>query len=224
MDPPPPRRTASGAALPPPLNLPSGGSSSAVLGASDDDCPRSSRLRSTRGRSQPFFIGVAGERGLREGRGAHATVPRALPPASPFRAHLPLPSPGGTASGKTTVVEDICQRLHDQCVVMLAQDSFYRGLTPVEAANVHEYNFDAPDAFDTDAMVRCMRDLRAMKAVEVPTYDFARHSRSAVTRRVEPADVVVVEGILVLHIPEVRALLNMKARERAEGRDNGPEF
>lgn len=107
-------------------------------------------------------------------------------------------------------MEDICQRLHDSCVVALSQDSFYRGLTPEELANVSEYNFDAPDAFDTDAMVACMRDLAAMKPVDVPTYDFARHARSAVTRRVDPADVVVVEGILVLHIPAVRDLLNMK--------------
>jgi len=75
-----------------------------------------------------------------------------------------------------------------------------------------EFNFDAPDAFDTPAMVACLTDLRAMKPVDVPVYDFATHQRSPATaaRRVHPADVVIVEGILVLHMPEVRALLNMK--------------
>lgn len=63
---------------------------------------------------------------------------------------------GGTASGKTTVVEEICQRLHDQCVVMLSQDSFYRGLTEAELENVGAYNFDVPSAFDVAAMVDCL--------------------------------------------------------------------
>ena len=118
---------------------------------------------------------------------------------------------GGTASGKTTVVEEICQRLHDQCVVMLSQDSFYRGLTEAELENVGAYNFDVPSAFDVAAMVDCLRDLRNMKAVDVPVYDFTRHARDETrARRVEPADVVVVEGILVLQMPEVREFLNMR--------------
>ncbi|KAK9826746.1 hypothetical protein WJX81_004221 [Elliptochloris bilobata] len=137
---------------------------------------RSSRSRSTRGRSQPFFIGVA----------------------------------GGTASGKTTVCDSIMQRLHDQCVVMLSQDSFYRGLTDAEIENVTSYNFDHPDAFDTAAMLDCLNNLKAMRAVEVPIYDFTRHQRSSETRRVEPADVVILEGILVLHMEALRGCLNMK--------------
>ncbi|BDA43816.1 Uridine kinase-like protein 4 [Coccomyxa sp. Obi] len=137
---------------------------------------RSSRQRSTRGRTQPFFIGVA----------------------------------GGTASGKTTVCDKIMQRLHDQCVVMLSQDSFYRGLTPEELADVASYNFDHPDSIDNAAVVKCLDDLKNMTAVDVPIYDFTSHQRSREVRRVEPADVVIIEGILVLHIEEIRSLLNMK--------------
>lgn len=132
--------------------------------------------RSARGRSQPFFIGVA----------------------------------GGTVSGKTTVCDQIMQRLHDQCVVMLSQDSFYRGLTPEECKNVKAYSFDEPGAFDTPALVQCLQALRAMQPVQVPVYDFTLHQRAQETRRVEPADVVIVEGILVLHMEPVRKLLNMK--------------
>lgn len=61
---------------------------------------------------------------------------------------------GGTASGKTTVCDFIMKRLQDQGVVMLSQDSFYRGLTPDQIANVHSYNFDHPDAFDEDEIIR----------------------------------------------------------------------
>ncbi|KAL0021905.1 hypothetical protein WJX79_001763 [Trebouxia sp. C0005] len=151
--------------------------SGSANGYSVEDGPgtRSGR-RSARGRSQPFFIGVA----------------------------------GGTASGKTTVCDQIMQRLHDQCVVMLSQDSFYRGLTPEECKNVKAYSFDEPDAFDTPALVQCLQSLKAMQAVQVPVYDFKLHQRAQETRRVEPADVVIIEGILVLHSEPVRKLLNMK--------------
>lgn len=117
---------------------------------------------------------------------------------------------GGTASGKSTVCDLVKQRLNDQCVVMLSQDSFYRGLTEQEMENVAEYNFDAPEAFDCEAMMECMQTLLAMQPVEVPIYDFTLHSRSDVTQRVEPADVVIIEGILVLHETKLRAMLNMK--------------
>ncbi|KAK9854764.1 hypothetical protein WJX84_001359 [Apatococcus fuscideae] len=117
---------------------------------------------------------------------------------------------GGTASGKTTVCDSIMQRLHDQCVVMLAQDSFYRGLTKEELKDVGSYNFDHPDAFDRKLLRNCLLDLRRQQPVDIPLYDFARHQRSNAKRKVEPADVIIVEGIMVLHMPEVRELLNMK--------------
>lgn len=117
---------------------------------------------------------------------------------------------GGTASGKTTVCDYIMQRLHDQCVVMLSQDSFYRGLSEDELANVTSFNFDHPDAFDNIELLRIMNDLRDMKPVDIPVYDFTTHQRSSETRRVPPADVVILEGILVLHVQEVRDMLNMK--------------
>lgn len=102
------------------------------------------------------------------------------------------------------------QRMHDKCVVMLSQDSFYRGLTPDELASVHTYNFDHPDAFDHQALRDCLQDLKDGRSVNVPIYDFTTHQRSSETRPVEPADVVILEGILTLHIEEIREMLNMK--------------
>lgn len=117
---------------------------------------------------------------------------------------------GGTASGKTTVCDLILQRLHEQCVVILSQDSFYRSLTDEELRNVSAYNFDVPEALDVPAIVETLVDLKAGKSVDVPIYDFVRHTRSTKCRRVETADVIIIEGILVLHIEEIRDLLNMK--------------
>lgn len=117
---------------------------------------------------------------------------------------------GGTASGKTTVCDQIIQQLHDHRVVLVNQDSFYRGLTVEELACVSEYNFDHPDAFDTDGMLETLQALKGGQAVEIPIYDFKAHQRSNKTRKMNAADVVIIEGILVFHDPAVRAILNMK--------------
>lgn len=117
---------------------------------------------------------------------------------------------GGTASGKTTVCDRIMQQLQEKRVVLIAQDSYYRGLTQHELANVKNYNFDHPDAIDVKTILDTLDLLKARKGVDVPVYDFVTHSRSAEVIKVNPADVVILEGILVLSIPEIRAKLNMK--------------
>eukprot|EP00798_Chlamydomonas_sp_ICE-L_P007038 gene7038-131_t len=119
---------------------------------------------------------------------------------------------GGTASGKTTVCDLVAQRLHDSCVVLLSQDSFYKDLGPedLKLAKDKAYNFDHPDAFDSEGMMRAIIQLKAGKAVDVPIYDFTKHQRATEVRRVEPADVVIIEGILVLCMEHVRDLLDMK--------------
>uniref|UniRef100_A0A6N2K491 Phosphoribulokinase/uridine kinase domain-containing protein n=1 Tax=Salix viminalis TaxID=40686 RepID=A0A6N2K491_SALVM len=86
---------------------------------------------------------------------------------------------GGTASGKTTVCDMIIQQLHDHRVVLVNQDSFYRGLTPEESKRVHEYNFDHPDAFDTEQLLDCVQKLRSGHSYQVPIYDFKNHRRSS---------------------------------------------
>jgi len=118
---------------------------------------------------------------------------------------------GGTASGKTTVCERIMQALGNQRVVMLSIDEFYRDLTPEECANISQVDFDSPAAFDVASMVDCLDTLKAGDAVEVPVYDFIASKRcSDRVRHIYPADVVVVEGILVFHIPLILERLNMK--------------
>jgi uridine kinase len=117
---------------------------------------------------------------------------------------------GGTASGKTTVCSAIIDQLNIPWVVRLSMDSFYRPLTAKERENAHDYNFDHPDAFDWTTMRDCLRDLRQSKSVRVPKYDFKTHSRLAETEMIYGADVVIVEGILVLHEKEIRDQLDMQ--------------
>ncbi|KAI5672219.1 hypothetical protein M9H77_12583 [Catharanthus roseus] len=118
---------------------------------------------------------------------------------------------GGTASGKTTVCDMIIQQLHDHRVVLVSQDSFYRGLTAEELQHVHEYNFDHPDAFDTEQLVECIEKLKCGHSVQVPIYDFKTHQRRTDSfRQVNASDVIILEGILVFHDQRVRNLMNMK--------------
>ncbi|EFJ31180.1 hypothetical protein SELMODRAFT_440038 [Selaginella moellendorffii] len=118
---------------------------------------------------------------------------------------------GGTASGKTTVCNMIIQQLHDHRVVLVNQDSFYRGLTAEEHGHVSEYNFDHPDAFDTEQLLQCVGSLLKCQPVQIPIYDFKLHRRCSDTfRQVNAADVIILEGILVFHDSRVRDLMNMK--------------
>ncbi|KAG7036739.1 Uridine kinase-like protein 2, chloroplastic [Cucurbita argyrosperma subsp. argyrosperma] len=118
---------------------------------------------------------------------------------------------GGTASGKTTVCDMIIQQLHDHRVVLVNQDSFYRGLTAEELERVHEYNFDHPDSFDTEQLVDCIEKLKSGQSYHVPIYDFKTHQRCVDSfRQVNASNVIILEGILVFHDQRVRNLMNMK--------------
>lgn len=117
---------------------------------------------------------------------------------------------GGAASGKTTVCDMIIQQLHDQRVVLVNQDSFYHNLSEEELERVHEYNFDHPDAFDTEKLLDSMDKLRHGQAVDMPKYDFRTYKNVSPARRVNPSDVIILEGILIFHDPRLRELMNMK--------------
>jgi uridine kinase len=93
---------------------------------------------------------------------------------------------GGTASGKTTVCDLIMHNLQEKRVVLIAQDSFYRGLTQHEHDNVERYNFDHPDAIDVHSLVSTLKQLLLRNPVKVPVYDFVTHARVEGTRRAIP--------------------------------------
>ena len=117
---------------------------------------------------------------------------------------------GGTASGKTTVARKIVAAVHASKVAFLEQDAYYRDLSDVPMEERRQFNFDHPDAFDVEKLVTHLTALREGRAIEMPIYDFAAHTPAAQTARVEPAPVVIIEGILVLAIEPVRRLLDLK--------------
>jgi uridine kinase len=117
---------------------------------------------------------------------------------------------GGTGSGKTTVANQISGRLEGQSVVHVSQDSYYHDrshLPPEERARV---NYDHPDAFDNRLLIDHLERLRGGTPIETPIYNFVTHSRGQETQRIEPAKVIIVEGIMVLVDAALREHLDIK--------------
>nr|GEV42397.1 uridine kinase-like protein 4 [Tanacetum cinerariifolium] len=116
---------------------------------------------------------------------------------------------GGAASGKTTICNMITEQLGDLRVVLLKQDSFYHTLTSKEISEVQEYNFDHPDAFDTEKLLAAMEMLKHGIAIDIPQYDFKSY-KIGVAQRVNPSDVIILAGMLIFHDPRVRDLMDLK--------------
>ncbi len=113
---------------------------------------------------------------------------------------------GASGSGKTTLAHAVARSLGDAAVVSL--DAYYRDLGHLDQAARERWNFDSPEAVDWDRCVADLRALRRGKTVQRPTYDFTTHSRQPEEEPVEPRRFLIVEGLLVLYHPEVRALLD----------------
>jgi uridine kinase len=117
---------------------------------------------------------------------------------------------GGSGSGKTLVARTIVRELGSKRVVIIDQDSYYKNLEAIPFRDREARNFDHPDAFDDDLLRHHLRELLEGHPIEQPVYDYAKHERSSETRRISDHLVVVLEGILIFHDPELRALMDIK--------------
>lgn len=117
---------------------------------------------------------------------------------------------GGTGSGKTTVARRILEAVGESRIAFLEMDSYYRDIAWHDDADLLRHNFDHPSALDLELLVEHLEALRAGRSVEVPVYDFVRHRRTAQTEAVAAQPVVMLEGILVLALAEIRNLLDFK--------------
>ena len=117
---------------------------------------------------------------------------------------------GGTGSGKTTVAEEIVRRVGRERIVSVSQDRYYHDLGHLEDDERSLHNFDHPDAIEEQLLVEHLGLLKDGKPAPLPVYDFARHVRLTATEWVDPQPVILLEGILILAIPALRELLDIK--------------
>lgn len=117
---------------------------------------------------------------------------------------------GGSGSGKSTLVERLRALDLGRSLTVLPHDAYYRDREDMPADVQAADNWDHPDALDTELFLRHLDHLKAGLPVECPTYDFAAYHRAAAVTPLTPNPVVIVEGILVLALPEVRRRLDLK--------------
>lgn len=117
---------------------------------------------------------------------------------------------GGTGSGKTTVVNKIINSLPQGEVAVLPQDSYYKDSSHIPVEERSKINFDEPAAIEWSLLAKHIRELKEGKTIEMPTYSYLTCTRQPETVTVEPREVVIVEGILVLTDPMMREMMDVK--------------
>lgn len=117
---------------------------------------------------------------------------------------------GGSGSGKTSVTNSICERFSDQTILVIEQDYYYKDQSHLPLEERLNTNYDHPLAFDNDLLIDHLHALMDRKAIEKPVYDYKIHTRSNEVIPVEPKDVIILEGILILDDPQLVDLMDIK--------------
>ncbi|MFD2630929.1 uridine kinase [Oceanobacillus kapialis] len=117
---------------------------------------------------------------------------------------------GGSGSGKTSVTRSISQRFSDKTVLVIEQDYYYKDQSDLPLEERLSTNYDHPLAFDNDLLIQHLHELLNNKPVEKPVYDYKLHTRSDKVIPVEPKEVIIVEGILILEDPRLVDLMDIK--------------
>lgn len=116
---------------------------------------------------------------------------------------------GGTGSGKTTVARAVAGAFLDRAV-MIEQDCFYMDRGNIPFMDRKDLNFDHPDSIDVRLMIDTLVRLKNREQAKIPIYDFTTHTRRKEMLTAGPSDIIVVEGILIFHYPELRKLFDLK--------------
>jgi uridine kinase len=123
---------------------------------------------------------------------------------------------GGSGSGKSTVARAIANALAEASVALIDMDAYYRNLTHLSLEERRRVNWDHPEAFDWELLIEQLTDLAAGRSIEKPVYDFVTHTRHEQRLPVAAADVIVIDGILLLSDERVRELADIKVFVDAE--------
>lgn len=117
---------------------------------------------------------------------------------------------GGSGSGKTTVSRALLERVGHHHIAYLPHDAYYVDLSHLPEPQRALINFDHPNALDTLLLIEHIKELQQWRPVEIPIYDFTQDRRTGETQHVEPQPIILVEGILILALPELRQLFDVK--------------
>ncbi|KON86952.1 uridine kinase [Cytobacillus firmus] len=117
---------------------------------------------------------------------------------------------GGSGSGKTSVTKAIYDRFKGHSILMIEQDYYYKDQTHLPFEERLKTNYDHPLAFDNDLLIEHIESLLRYEPINKPVYDYAMHTRSEEVIEVEPKDVIILEGILILEDERLRNLMDMK--------------
>lgn len=117
---------------------------------------------------------------------------------------------GGTASGKSTLVKKLQDAFEGESVITVCHDYYYKAHDELAYEERTQLNYDHPDAFDTDMMIGDILKLKNGEPIDRPVYSFVNHNRTDKTVRVEPAQVIIIDGILILENKELRDLMDVK--------------
>lgn len=117
---------------------------------------------------------------------------------------------GGTGSGKSTVSNEIFNSIHEKDIAIIEQDSYYKAQKELTYEERVKTNYDHPFAFDNELLREHLEKLIRNESIEKPIYDFENHTRKDETIKVEPKDIIILEGILILAEEEIRDLLDIK--------------
>jgi uridine kinase len=113
---------------------------------------------------------------------------------------------GGSASGKSTVVEEILDKAGLDDVIILKHDDYYLDQSHLPIEKRYETNYDHPDSLDNELLFKDLQKLLSLNAIDKPVYDFVNHTRSKKIEHIEPKPIIIVEGILILENKKIRGL------------------
>ncbi|WP_180131293.1 uridine kinase [Rhodoferax sp. BLA1] len=117
---------------------------------------------------------------------------------------------GGSGSGKSTVTRQVLASVGPDMATVLYQDDYYLDQTEMSPEERRKTNYDHPDAFDWPLMMQHLQALRRGEPIEMPTYDFTAHNRASQTITLQPAPVIVVEGLFALYDADLRKMMSLK--------------
>jgi len=117
---------------------------------------------------------------------------------------------GGTGSGKTTVATRVKSRFKEENVLIIHHDSYYRNRSTLTPEEREKLNYDHPSAFENSLLAEHLKQLMNRQPVAMPVYDYSTHTRLSEVKKINPAEIILLEGILVLEDEILRSLMDIK--------------